>query len=80
MNYKVLVRCEFCDRIHATGLTVELSEGPEKKQTVAGFFRARPLPLTLSKLLRNAILCRESGKSVMLNDPANLYLVPTSED
>jgi hypothetical protein len=77
MNYKVLVYCDYCDRTHPTGLTVDLTKGPETSQTVAKFFRNKRLPKALSEIFRNAILCRESGKSVMLRDRANVHLIPS---
>jgi hypothetical protein len=75
-SYRVLVLCDYCDRAHPTGITLDLDDDLSNKQTVAEAFKDKRMPPVINKLQRNAILCRESGMSVMLTDPGKIYLVP----
>ena len=78
-RYNVLAFCSNCGRTHPARFTLTLKGGgPTKKATVAEAYKDKALPLNLAKLLKNAILCPESAKSVMLNDPGKVYLVPIS--
>jgi hypothetical protein len=77
-RYSIIVFCSYCDRTHPARLTITLKDGPTKKVTVAEAYEHKPLGSNLAKLLRNAILCPESGNSVMLNDRDKVYLVPIS--
>ena len=77
-RYSILAFCSYCDRTHPARLTITLKDGPTKKVTVAEAYEHNPLPSNLTKLLRNAILCPESGNSVMLNDRNRVYLAPIS--
>ena len=74
-NYKLLVLCDHCERMHPTGSILGLNDDL-CKQTIAKAFKNKRMPPVMNKLQRNAILCRESGRSVMLDDPGKLYIVP----
>ena len=47
-----------------------------EKATVAYAYKDKPLPSKLVKLLKGDILCPQLAKSVSLNDPNDVYLVP----
>jgi hypothetical protein len=74
-NYRLLVLCDHCDRMHPTGSTLGLNDGLVSRPS-PGPSSTNECPPLMTKLKRNAILCRESGKSVMLYDPGKLYIVP----
>jgi hypothetical protein len=75
-QYRVLVFCTDCARTHPVRATFLLDDGPIEKATVAGAYKAKPLPAELVNLLKRDILCPELAKSVPLEDPNNVYLVP----
>ena len=75
-QYRVLVYCTNCVRTHPVRATFLLDDGPIEKATVADAYKDQPLPSKLVKLLKGDILCPELAKSVSLNDPNNVYLVP----
>jgi hypothetical protein len=75
-QYSLFVFCDECRRIHSTRITLNLDNGPPKKETIANAYKDKPLPRNLAKLLGNAVLCTESAKSLMLKDSSKVYLVP----
>lgn len=72
-THKVHVFCGYCERTHSTGISVNLDDGPSKKLSIADIFKDQALPVRIQRLLRNAILCRESGKSVVLRDRTKVF-------
>ena len=53
-----------------------MDDGPSEKATVADAYRDKPLPPKLVQLLKGDTLCPELAKSVTLEDPNKVYLVP----
>jgi hypothetical protein len=76
-RYSLFIFCDECRRIHSTRISLNLDNGPPKKETVADAYKDKPLPRNLVKLLGNAVLCPESARSLMLKDSSKVYLVPT---
>jgi hypothetical protein len=76
-QYRILVFCTGCGRMHPARATFLLDDGPAEKATVADAYKDKPLPLELVKLLKKDILCPELAISVMLEDANKVYLVPT---
>jgi hypothetical protein len=75
-RYRVLVFCTNCVRTHPVRATLLLDDGPGEKATVADAYQNKPLPPELIKLLKGDTLCPELAKSVTLEDPNKVYLVP----
>lgn len=74
-QYRVLVFCTDCVRTHPVRTTL-LDDGPTEKTTVADAYKNKALPPELVKLLKRDILCPELAKSVTLEDPNKVFLVP----
>ena len=77
MRYRIVVFCPSCDRTHPARVTLFLEDGPSKTATIGDVYKDKPLPLELVKLLGKDTLCPELAISVKLEDPDNVYLVPT---
>jgi hypothetical protein len=75
-RYSLFIFCDECCRVHSTRITLNLDNGPTKKETVAGAYKDKPLPRNLVKLLGNAVLCPETAKSLDLKDSSKVYLAP----
>jgi hypothetical protein len=58
-QYRILVFCTGCGRMHPARATFLLDDGPTEKATVADAYKDKPLPLELVKLLKKDILCPE---------------------
>jgi hypothetical protein len=48
-NYRLLVLCDHCDRMHPTGSTLGLNDGLGR-QTIAKAFKNKRMPPMMSKL------------------------------
>jgi hypothetical protein len=77
-RYTLLILCSDCLRIHPTKIYLELNDGPRKRDSIDNVYKEKPLPQRLTKLLRNSVLCPETGKHLPLNDTEKIYLVPTA--
>jgi hypothetical protein len=76
IRYRVLVFCTYCERTHPTKISLSLENGPAQKATVAMAYNGKALPIELVNLLKKDILCPETARPVMLDDPDKVYLVP----
>jgi hypothetical protein len=76
-RYTLLILCSDCVRIHPTKIYLELDDGPTKRESIDKAYKEKPLPHSLAKLLRNAVLCPETGKHLMLDNTQQIYLLPT---
>ena len=50
MNYRVLVLCDYCGRVHQTGITLDLDDDLGNKQTVAKAFKDKRIPPVITKI------------------------------
>ena len=78
-QYRILVFCTGCGRPHQARATFSLDVGPTEKTTVADAYKDKPLPLELTKLLKQDILCPELATSATLENADNVYLVPIDQ-
>jgi hypothetical protein len=77
-QYRVLVFCTYCDRTHPVKIILSLKNGPTQKATVATAYNGKALPIELVNLLKKDILCPETARPVILDDPERVYLVPAN--
>jgi hypothetical protein len=66
-QYRILVFCTDCGRMHPARSTLLLDDGPIEKTTIADAYKNRPLPMELVKLIKQDILCPELANPVMLD-------------
>ena len=77
-QYRVLVFCTYCDRTHPVRIILSLENGPTQKATVATAYNGKALPIELVNLLKKDILCPETARPLILDDPERVYLVPAN--
>ena len=59
-------------------IILSLENGPTQKATVAIAYNGKALPVEMVNLLKKDILCPETARPVMLDDPEKVYLVPAN--
>jgi hypothetical protein len=74
-RYSLFVTCNKCGRIHNTGFSVMLQEGPNKRQSLAELYDGSP-PESLSNLAATRMTCPFTGKQFSQNNYSRIFLMP----
>jgi hypothetical protein len=74
-RYSFLVTCNKCGRIHNTGFSVMLQEGPDKRQSLAELYDGSP-PESLANLAAMRMTCPFTGKQFSQNNYGRVFLIP----
>ena len=75
-RYQVSAMCNACGDLHATGIKVELNDGPMKKQSIADAFpggKGSPAQITAQEF---RVYCQRTGRHYTQKDKKKIYLVP----
>jgi hypothetical protein len=78
-RYSFFVTCNKCGRIHNTGFSVMLQEGPDKRQSLAELFDGSP-PESLANLAATRMTCPFTGKQFSQNNYGRIFLIPARRD
>lgn len=74
-RYSFFVTCNKCGRIHNTGFSVMLQEGPDKRQSLAELYDGTP-PEGLANLAASRITCPFTGKQFSQSNYSRIFLIP----
>lgn len=78
-RYRFFVTCNKCGRIHNTGFSVMLQEGPDKRQSLAELYDGNP-PESLANLAGTRMTCPFTGKQFSQNNHSRIFLMPARTD
>jgi hypothetical protein len=76
--YEIYFRCDDCKREHTIHMKIHLSEGPDRKQSLAEFFAGRSMPPQVSSLQGHNAFCLKTGRRFKLDKDEQILLVPPS--
>jgi hypothetical protein len=79
-TYDIYVRCSDCGGEHPLLMKIFLSDGPSRTQSIAEFFRGRPMPPQVSALRRHSALCLKTGKKFNLEKDDEVFLMPVTPE
>jgi hypothetical protein len=74
-RYSFFVTCNKCGRIHNTGFSIMLQEGPDKRQSLAELYDESP-PGSLANLATTRMTCPFTGKQFTQNNYSRIFLIP----
>lgn len=74
--YEIYVGCNECQREHTIHMRIHLNEGPDKKQSIAEFFRGKVMPPQVASLLGHKALCLKTGRTFKAETNEQIFLVP----
>jgi len=75
-RYSVLALCNKCGGLHELNMSVELKDGPIKKQSIADTYRGEPLPQSLASLSGSIVTCPTTGRQSTQKNNHQMFLVP----
>jgi hypothetical protein len=73
--YTVSFLCSDCGRVHATKISLTVSDGPDGMKPVQELYTPNRMPRAVTRLLQTYVLCPVTRNSLKLNK-SELYLVP----
>jgi hypothetical protein len=73
--YSFFVTCNKCGRMHSTGVSVMLREGPDQRQSIAELCDGNP-PESLADLATHRVTCPFTGKQFTQTDYDRIFLLP----
>ena len=74
--YEIFVRCNECSREHPILMKIHLDQGPDRKQSIAEFYRGRSMPPQVTSIQGHKALCLRTGKTFKLETDDQILLVP----
>ena len=74
--YEVYFRCDDCQREHTIHIKIHLTQGPDRKQSLAEFFVGRSMPPQASSLQGHKAFCLKTGRQFRLENDEQILLVP----
>lgn len=74
--YEIYFRCDDCQREHTIHTKIHLSQGPDRKQSLAEFFVGRVMPPQASSLQGHKVFCLKTGRKFKLDNDEQILLVP----
>ena len=75
-QYSILVSCNKCARVHETGISITVEDGPHDKQSIGDFYRGKSVPKTLATLSNQGFPCPMTGRQSIQKDTKQIFLVP----
>jgi hypothetical protein len=77
-TYEICFRCNDCKREHPTHIRIHLDHGPDRKETIAEFFRGGSLPPQVATIQHYNALCLKTGRRFKLKNNDQVFLIPTT--
>lgn len=77
-KYAIYVFCNECAEPHPMGISIDLKNGPPKKESIGNLYAGEPLPPNIANLMKNKTTCPKTGKSFVQEDNNQVFLVPIS--
>jgi hypothetical protein len=74
--YEIYFRCDDCKREHPIHLRIHLDDGPDRKESVAEFFRGRSMPPQVTTIRGRKVFCLKTGRTFKLENDDQIFLVP----
>lgn len=74
--YEIYVHCIDCGGEHPLLMRIHLDDGPNRKQSIAEFFRGRSVPPQVLAVLGRNALCLKTGRKFQLENDDQIFLVP----
>jgi hypothetical protein len=74
--YEIFVHCNDCGREHPLLMKIHLDHGPERKQSIAESFPGRSMPPQVMALKGHKALCLRTGRTFLLENDDQVFLVP----
>ena len=74
--YEIYVGCNECNREHPILMKIHLDEGPDRKQSIAEYYRGGSMPPQVMCIQGHKALCLRTGKTFKLEKDEQIFLVP----
>lgn len=74
--YTISVFCDLCGRVHATGVVVDLSDGPDDAQSIGDAYQGKVFPEILAVHRKDKIKCPVKRKVFKQKNDHKIFLVP----
>ena len=74
-SYEIYFRCTDCKREHPIHLKIDLDHGPDRKQSIAEFFRGRSMPPQVTAIRGHKAFCLKTGRTFQLENDDQILLV-----
>jgi hypothetical protein len=74
----VYVFCNDCADVHPMGISIQLDDGPPRKESIGNLYAGRPLPPEIATLSQNRVQCPNTGRPFVQKDNHQVFLVPVS--
>jgi hypothetical protein len=75
-RYQLHGVCIACGDLHATEVTVTLSDGPGKKESIAFAYREKGPPDEIATVRAIRVHCPKTGRHYAQKDTRKIFLVP----
>jgi hypothetical protein len=79
-TYDIHFHCSDCGNEHPLLMTIFLTDGPERKQSIAEWIVNRATPPQISAVKRHSAICLKTGRKVSLEIDDKVFLVPRWAD
>ncbi len=79
-TYHVHVQCRECGGDHPILMKISLGTGPSRTQSIAEWFKERPVPPQVLALKRHSAPCLKTRKKFTLQEDDRVFLVPLEPD
>lgn len=74
--YSISVFCDLCGRVHATGVVIDLSDGPDDTQSIGDAYQGKVFPVVLAVHRKVKIKCFIKMKVFEQKNDHKIFLVP----
>jgi hypothetical protein len=78
-RYSVIAFCNKCGGMHDMGVSIILSDGPGKRQSICDAYKNKNLPQTLANLPNVSVTCPATGRGFTQKDDHQIFLVPVEK-
>jgi hypothetical protein len=75
-QFSVFASCHRCARVHETGISITMEDGPVDKQSIGDFYRGKSFPESLASLSNTVLTCHLTGRQFIQKDTKQIFLVP----
>lgn len=77
--YGVYFFCNECSDVHPLGISINLNDGPAKKESINDVYDGKELPKEIATLSNNKTICPKTRKLTSQKDNNQVFLVPVSD-
>ncbi len=75
-TYSVHFFCDECSETHPLGISIELDDGPAKKESINNAYAGKELDPSIAMITGNMTTCPNTGKLTSQQDNNQVFLVP----